>query len=495
MNNDSNKWHSLEEIQSLGLFDEGVFSTSVDFQFVYINDKCLAMLGYSAAQLYGSHLRSLLVDPGLFEKIQISDVSQSAVPFEVQLICANGEKPWFEIRIVGDKSRGYLGRLTKINSLKEVQPKLQKFHVKNDILSLVAIRTASPVILTDAKGYIQWVNDGFSKVFGYAFNEVIGLKPGGLLQGKETDSSVIALMSHSIRDQQPFSVQVLNYCKNGEQVWVDIDCHPIFDHENKLINYIAIEIDQTANVMLQNKLKAAKHDAEAMTLAKDQLLASVSHEIRTPLSVILGAAQLLEQEPEGVNRKSILNLLKRATETLNSFIQDLLNYSSHSLGEIKLNLAAFSLRTVLHETIHMMQPIAKKNANQLQVSIPSHVPNSVIGDKVRLQQILMNLITNSAKFTEDGTININVDYLPSDNHVLQVEVCDTGLGIAEDEIAGIFEPLKQLTMKNIHNNGVGLGLAICKQICVSAGGEISVSSEKWNGTCFLVRLPWKTNGE
>lgn len=420
MNIDVNKLHYFEELQSIGLFDEGVFSTSADFKIVSVDDKCHNMLGYSAGQLVGKNLRTLLAESNFIEQLKTSEISQSAVTTELQLICSNGEKLWFEIRIVVDKSHDYVGRLTAINSLKENKLILKKEKQKQN-LSMLAIRTASPVILTDAKGCIQWVNNGFSKVFGYTFDEVIGLKPSVLLQGKASDPSVSAFMSQCIREEKPFSVQVLNYGKSGLQIWVDIESHPIFDEKNQLINYIEVDTDQTINVILQNKLKTAKHNAEAMALAKDKLLAFVSHEIRTPLSVILGATELLEQEPKDVNKKSILNLLKRATETLNSFIQDLLNYSSHSIGEIKLNLAAFSLRTVVQETVSMMQPIAKNNLNQLQVLIPSYVPKFIIGDKVRLQQILMNLITNSAKFTKNGTIKINVDYFQSDNHVFRLK--------------------------------------------------------------------------
>jgi PAS domain S-box-containing protein len=357
------------------------------------------------------------------------------------------------------------------------------------MLALVARYTDNAVIITDALGVIEWVNDGFTRITGYTLDDAIGKKPGDLLQGPETDPAAVLQMRWAREHAEPVRVEVLNYSKFGQRYWLAIAMQPIFDPEGKLINFIAIQNDITERKRAEKELQLAKEAAEAASRAKSQFLANMSHEIRTPMNGILGMTELtLETDLNPEQRHSIL-LVKSSAEVLLAVINDVLDFSGIESGSLILEPNPFRLRAHLQEWISalVLKAEAKKLALVLRVS-PS-VPDRVVGDPLRLRQVLDILVGNSIKFSERGTIVVDVQQTsaagPSNPLVLHVSVSDMGIGIPPHALARLFEPFEQADSSLTRNyGGTGLGLAIAARLVALMNGTIWVNSQPGDGSTF-----------
>ncbi|MCW6036968.1 PAS domain S-box protein [Spirulina subsalsa FACHB-351] len=233
----------------------------------------------------------------------------------------------------------------------------------------------------------------------------------------------------------------------------------------------------------EKALQAAKEAAEAANLAKSQFLATMSHELRTPLNAILGFSQILHQDsnlhPE---QKEYLGIIQQSGEHLLDLINDILDLSKMEAGQISLDIAPFSLHELLDLLHSMFYLKAQTNGLTFTIERPPNLPQSLLGDASKLRQILMNLLSNSCKFTQQGYITLRVKILPSsDPHLipLQFSVIDTGPGIAPQELNSIFEPFVQTEVGRNSQQGTGLGLPISRRFIELMGGDMEIESRNW----------------
>lgn len=257
-----------------------------------------------------------------------------------------------------------------------------------------------------------------------------------------------------------------------------------------------VESEARDNVSLRHRLQEMENALEEMRTTQEaqaRLLASVIHDIRSPLNVILVASQVVSDptvRPERKERNS--RLLNEAALSINTMCQDVLDYSKLTAGKMALSQQAFSVRDCLENTCEGLRLLAEKKGIQLRSFCDAQVPDWVLGDPGRLRQVLVNLVSNSIKFTHHGSIDVSATSSPEsalasapEDPRVRFEVHDTGMGIHEHRLREIFNPYEQAHgCLSADLGGAGLGLAIARQLVVCMGGELAVASQAGKGTCF-----------
>lgn len=391
---------------------------------------------------------------------------------------------------------------------------------------LVSDATDHAVVVTDADGYLIWVNPGFTEMTGYEPEEVVGRKPGHFLRAPEADPSTAAKINRGLRELTGFDAETLNMRKDGTRFWARIEVRPSFDDNGNLQHFIGVERDiteekrthaalesnrkelqqrivdlQTAKSELEeersklaafaSELSMAKDAAENANRAKSEFLATISHELRTPMNGVLGMADLLINSPLNSEQQDHARAIRESGKSLLVLLNDILDLSRLEESGLELEYVEVRLSDVVTTVLDVMGANAREKDLELVTEIDPAIPEIVMGDPTRMRQILFNLTSNAIKFTDTGRITVRVAPDPeSGADFISCSVTDTGIGIAEDAQKRLFERFSQAdsSISRTHG-GTGLGLAICRELAELMGGTIEVESELGKGSAFKVSLP------
>lgn len=422
-----------------------------------------------------------------------------SVEKEQKYTTVQGEIRWFDLCYLPllDEEQTVFGvalNAQDITERKLAESAWQKSKEEARKLALVAGKTDNAIFITDPNYQIEWINNGFVRSTGYSIKEVKGLRPGTVLHGEETDPETIRFMNESLKQENRFQVRLVIYSKTNEIIWIDLEVQPLYDPEGNLTQYFGIQKDVTQQKKYEDELQQAKDYAELAAQAKSEFLSNMSHEIRTPLNAIIGLTDLLLDHPSNQESQENLEAIRFSSRNLLVVINDILDFSKIEAGKMEIDQVNFSLAQLMKDALRSVEPRINQKGLGLKLDMDESIPEFVLGDPVRLNQILMNLIGNAIKFTREGEIAIQLSMRNSTDEapLVRFEVRDTGIGIEAEKQQLIFESFTQAaTDIQRKHGGTGLGLAITKKLVEMMGGTIAVESTVGEGALFYFDLPFQ----
>ena len=340
----------------------------------------------------------------------------------------------------------------------------------------------------DANGILLSVNHAALDMFGYEEEELVGRNVGVLMP----EPHASAHDSHLRRYLQTRQANIIGRRREAEGRRKDGSLFPIELAVNEMVDdhgstFIGVIRDMTMQKTAERELQAALDTARIATQAKGRFLANMSHEIRTPLNAVLGLAQIGMRNSAGSPAGIAFSNITQAGEHLLGVINDILDASKMEAGKLKIEQQAFALTKAIHGAVNLVAGRAEAKGLPLEVSLAPDLPPWVVGDGLRIAQILTNLLSNAIKFTAAGEVRLRV---ARDGGNIFFRVIDTGIGLDAEHLARLFQPFEQADSSTTRNfGGTGLGLAISRELARLMGGDISVDSRPGAGSSFNLHLP------
>jgi len=345
-------------------------------------------------------------------------------------------------------------------------------------------------LVVDADGVIHLANEQCKKLFGYTRSELVGQNVDILVPDEVRPHH--AQMRESFHREPATramgALSDLHACrKDGSLVPVDIALSPVPSPDGAGIQ-VAVSIrDVTDRKQAEVELKEAKRKAEEATRLKSMFLANMSHEIRTPMNAIIGLSHLALKTSLTPKQRDYISKVHNAGTSLLAIINDILDFSKIEAGKLDIETTDFRLDDVIGSVTTVTGQKATDKCLELLAHISSNIPQFLLGDPLRLGQILTNLVNNSVKFTESGEICVTADLLEHTGEKCQLRfsVRDTGIGMTKEQAAKLFQPFTQADMSTTRKHGgTGLGLTVCRRLVELMGGQIWLDSEPGAGTTF-----------
>lgn len=335
-------------------------------------------------------------------------------------------------------------------------------------------------------------NQATLDLFGYTKEELLELKDAHQLYYPLERKNEFILKLKNQKAIKDYEINVAH--KSGEVRECMVTANIIVTDD--FVGYNCIMRDVT-ELRQAEKLRKARDLARQSAQMKEQFVASISHEMRTPMNAILGMSNILLQMDLGLEQMNLVNSIKQSSEILLGVVNDILEISAIQNGKIVFDNEPFDLQELLNNLVNVMQYKAQEKDLYLEVILNPEIPRIIKGDKLRLNQVLYNLVGNSIKFTDQGFVKVYVKKLHDilDNVQLQFIVEDTGIGIPEDKIEAIFETFTRIRQKDRVYEGTGLGLSICKNLVELQGGKIGATSTVGKGSVFYFDLIFETAEE
>jgi PAS domain S-box-containing protein len=467
----------------------GIALISLDKTWIDVNPAVCKILGYERDEILTLTSENITYPEDLYNHMEeikdlIMGISSSFV-MDKRYIHKKGNIIWtnLHVSVVRKETDGsplyFIAQIVDITESKMAEQRLQETVERYTSLKKY---NHDAIVSFDLQGRIMNANVMAERLTGKKIAELI-------------DSEIAALIGEDnlqrILDDNEEYVKIENSIDriphiNGHWIEVLVTIAPIIVH-GKSIGFYLLAKDITE----QKKLLIEKEAAERTNETKSEFLAMMSHEIRTPMNGVIGMTDLLLDTNLDEEQQEYASIIKKSGESLLAIINDILDFSKIESGSAELVQEPFVLSKVISETLDILMPKALEKNLQINVSVSTGVPRTIIGDSVRIKQVLINLISNAVKFTDAGLIAISVDRigLELDKVRLQFVIKDTGIGIPGDKIGHLFEPFYQVDHFMVRKEeGTGLGLAVTKKLVQMMDGDIWYEPTQGSGSTFVFHV-------
>jgi PAS domain S-box-containing protein len=472
-----------------------------DSRIRFMNDFGLELFGYGEGELVDRPLVGTIVPPSEDAERNIEAMIKGIVAEpsryeidETENVRSDGDRIWMAWRntpIVAPD--GCLQEILtigiEITERRRIEREIreQKQLLENTIESL-----PHPFYVIDAEDYSIQIANSVARAMGTSGEttcHALSHKSDAPCNTSKHHCPLVEIKKTS----RPCTVEHIHTGADGSPRYFEVNGYPVLDEEGRVVQMIEYSIDISERKTMELNLAAAKEAAESANRAKSTFLANMSHELRTPMNAIIGYSEMLadDAEEEGiVHIVPDLEKINTAGRHLLALINDILDLSKIEAGRMDLYLERFDLRQMLDEAAATVIPLVEKNGNQLETRVSGDL-GTIRADLTKVRQALFNLLSNAAKFTENGTITLAARRFQKDNgEWFTLDVSDTGIGIAEDKLEQVFEEFSQADSTTTRDyGGTGLGLPISQRFCRMMGGDITVRSEIGKGSTFTIELP------
>lgn len=359
------------------------------------------------------------------------------------------------------------------------------------------VLAGAPALIWRANTEAQcdWFNNTWLTFTGRSMEDECG---DGWVQGVHEDDldRCVKIWEEAFKKREPFEMEYRLRRHDGEYRWILDSGRPLEQLDGTFAGYIGYCFDITERIQGEAELRRAKIAAEAANQAKSDFLASMSHEIRTPMNGVLGMASILMECELPPAQYDCVKTINDSSILLLNIINDILDFSEIEAGQMSIQPADFSLRKALNDIIRLFTAQAKEKGLDLLLQYAEGIPLSFYADFGRIRQVIVNLVSNAIKFTEQGQVRIEVACLSQDDEaaVMKISVVDTGIGIRSGQMPLLFQKFSRLAGPAARagtGSGTGLGLAISKRLTELMGGSCGAESAEGEGSTFWITLPLK----
>lgn len=485
-----------------------VFRTDDKGCFTFGNPVALRMTGYSEEEVKGKHFFELIRpdyrdEAAKFYGTQFTDKIK-ATYYEYPALRKDGTEMWLgqntQLIMENGKITNFQGVARDITQRRKIEKALQK---SEETFRTISATAKDSIIMMDNEGKITYLNEAAENIFGYTSEEILGKELHTTIVPKRFFKAHKKAFGKFQSTGQGAAVgktlELAAMKKDGTEIPIELSMSTV-KIDGKW-NAVGIIRDISDRKLAAEALQKAKEKAEDANLAKTEFLASMSHEIRTPMNAIIGLADLLQETTLDPEQLQYVQTFQSAGENLLNIINDILDISKVEAGQIQLETTDFNLNEMIEKICEVMAIRAHEKGLELTYNIMPDVPVSLLGDPVRLRQILINLMGNAIKFTGKGEVDVRVERQGSgirgqgskdDEVELVFSVIDTGIGIPPDKIDTIFEVFTQADSSTTRKyGGTGLGLSISKRLVELMDGNLCVESEPGQGSTFSFAARFK----
>jgi len=478
------------------------------------NKQAEFILGWSYQEAIGKPLADLII-PNEYRKLHQQGLQKfiegGVGPIlnrriEMTALRKNGDFFPVELTVTAQKHDAY--NFTAF--IRDITERKQAEETKG-LLAAIVESSDNPIISKTLDGIITSWNTGAERLFGYKAAEAVGQHISFIIPSdRQQEEQTIAERLRAGKRVE--NLETIRIAKNGRRVNISLTASPIYNANGKIIGSSKIVHDIAERKQNEAQLKMtmealfaakkvaeeAQHKAESASQAKSEFLANMSHEIRTPLNSIIGTGELLAGTTLNKEQHDYVNVLTTAGDILLSLINNILDFSKIESGAIEIARQPIRVKSLLEEIEQVIAESAKTKNIAFSVSCSNELTMTLLGDPIRLKQILLNLASNAIKFCPQGKISMSAELLRKEKDTLwlRFSVEDSGMGIPSDKLETVFEKFTQLDEFSTKKYaGTGLGLAICKRLVEVMGGTINVTSTLGKGSLFWFDLPFAESNE
>ena len=480
--------------------NNGVVISDGSNRVSWANDAFTSITGFTLKDIQGSPLADLISGPetdwNVIDAARKLTKEKKSFTADILAYTKGKKKIWLSIHSnVILSADGELE--TEIEIILDITAR-KKAEQELRVLSTVASKTNTGVAISNSRGEITWVNEALEDIVGFTTDDLDGKILGDLLSTEDTDRNVIQTARTASENMESFSIEVLAKTKQNRLIWLAVSNTPVLNDDGAVERYVELITDITERKQIETNIVLAREQALQLSEAKEMFLSVMSHEIRTPLNAVLGMTHLLLESDPKPSQIEDLNILKFSSENLLNIVNDVLDFTKIETGNLTLEFLPLKLANLCSDIITSLQVNAQKRQNVLSLRFDEQIPGIVFADQTRLYQILMNLLGNAIKFTQNGKIEMVVSKVSEtpDHVTVHFRVSDTGIGIPEDKKDYIFETFTQARADISRKyGGTGLGLAITKKLLKLYNAEIELESLEGRGTTFSFSISFSKADE